>query len=128
MGNTILVIDDDLMIRQMVALHLEREGYTVLQAEDGPSGIETYCAENPDLVVVDIAMPMMNGFEVTNRIRAIQQDNKLPRTPIIVLTSYARSFAASPADQRGIDSYLTKPITRDQLLTHVNRFLAERRV
>jgi CheY-like chemotaxis protein len=126
MSNTILVIDDDELIRTMVKHFLEHDHYTVITASNGAAGIEKYEAEEPDLVVLDIAMPEINGFEVVKQIRAIQQRDNRSRTPVIFLTAYARSFFLSTGDESGADSFLTKPITPEQLLSHVRRFLGEK--
>ena len=123
MSKTILVIDDDDLIRNLVKHYLAHEEYSVIMAADGPSGIELFEADKPDLVVVDIAMPGMNGFEVTKTIRAIEQRESYPHTPIIILTAYARSFFLSAGGEAGVDSYLTKPLAPDQLLAHVHQFL-----
>ena len=125
MSKTILVIDDDNLINALVARLLGKEGYTVITACNGPAGIEQYETMKPDLVVLDIAMPEMSGFEVAKAIRAIQRRDDRPHTPIILLTAYARSFFIPTGSEAGIDSYLTKPITPDQLISHVNRFLAD---
>jgi two-component system response regulator VicR len=73
MSKTILVIDDDDVIRSLVKLNLERVGYSVITVADGPSGVEQFEAKKPDLVVVDIAMPEMSGFEVAQEMRVIEQ-------------------------------------------------------
>jgi CheY-like chemotaxis protein len=124
MSRVILVVDDEDMIRSIVRLYLEHGGYQVIQAANGPEAIEKYRTEKPDLVVTDIAMPDMSGFDVAKQIRAIQQSENRPRIPIIMLTAYARSFFTSTADaEAGIDSFLTKPISPEQLLSCVKRFL-----
>lgn len=125
MSKTILVIDDDDLLRNLVTHYLTRESFTVIAASDGPAGIEKYETDRPDLIVVDIAMPGMSGIEVTKHIRAIEQREGHPHTPIIILTAYARSFFLSTGGEAGVDSYLTKPVTPDQLLEHIHRFLAE---
>jgi CheY-like chemotaxis protein len=122
---TILVIDDDDLICTLVSKYLEREGYHVVTALNGPDGIEKYRTEKPDLVVLDVAMPEMSGFAAASRIRRIQHDEERPHTPIIILTAYARSFFQSAGSEAGIDSYLTKPITPKQLLEHVQPFLED---
>lgn len=127
MSETILVIDDDELIRAMVQRFLEFDHYTVITAPNGATGLEKYETEKPDLVVLDIAMPEMSGFDVAKGIRAIQQRENRPRTPIIFLTAYARSFFLSTGDESGADSYLMKPITPDQLLSHIRRFLGEKK-
>ena len=123
MSKTILVIDDDPMIRTLVSTLLSREHYTVFTAPDGPAGIDAYQMEKPDLVVVDVAMPGMSGFEVASRVREIQSSEQRPYTPIIILTAYARSFIQSTPEDGRVDSYLTKPVTPEELLKHIRRFL-----
>jgi CheY-like chemotaxis protein len=123
MSKTILVVDDDDLICQLVTRYLEEENYTVITASDGPTAIEKYEHEKPDLIVLDIAMPEMSGFEVAKRVRAIQQRENRPHTPIILLTAYARSFFLSAGSEA--DSFLTKPITPEQLRDHITRFLDE---
>jgi CheY-like chemotaxis protein len=125
MTKKVLVIDDDEMIRDLVAHSLERDGYTVISAASGQAGLEHFEAEKPDLIVLDIAMPGMSGFEVAGKMRAIENEEKRPHTPIIVFTAYARSFMASASDDARIDSYLTKPINPQKLLEHVHQFLDE---
>jgi len=123
MSKTILVVDDDDLICKLVTRCLEDENYTVLTAADGPTAIEKYETGKPDLVVLDIAMPDMSGFEVAKSIRAIQRREDRPHTPIILLTAYARSFFLSASSE--VDSYLTKPITPERLRDHISRFLGE---
>lgn len=125
MSQTILVVDDDDLIRTMVMHVLKRAGYNVIMAADGAAGLDLFKKENPALVVLDIAMPAMSGIDVAKEIRAIQTREKLPHTPIIMLTAYARSFFLSASSEAGVDSYLTKPIKVEKLLEHVHRFLGE---
>lgn len=125
MPQKVLVIDDDSLLCALASHVLERSGYLVVTAGDGPSGIEKYQTEKPDLVVLDVAMPGMNGFEVTAGIRAIQKAEGRPHTPVVLLTAYARSFFVPGAIEQRIDSYLTKPVTPDQLLAHIRKFLGE---
>ena len=123
MTKTILIIDDDDMVRNLMRFYLERDDYRVITAADGPTGIEFFDQRHPDLVILDIAMPDMSGFEVATCIRAIERDENRRHTPIVLLTAYARSFFMSVGHTSGIDSYLTKPISPEQLLSHINRFL-----
>jgi CheY-like chemotaxis protein len=123
MSKTILVVDDDDLICQLVTRYLEEENYTVITASDGPTAVAKYEHEKPDLIVLDIAMPEMSGLEVAKRVRAIQQRENRPHTPIILLTAYARSFFLSAGSEA--DSFLTKPITPEQLRDHITRFLDE---
>lgn len=123
---TVLVIDDDDMIRHLIEQYLVRAGFQTKTASDGPSAVATYLDAQPDLIVLDVAMPGMSGFDVAKRIREIERDEKRARTPIILLTAYARSFFMSVGSQAGIDSYLTKPISPDTLLEHVRKFLEDK--
>lgn len=121
--HTILVVDDDDLVRAMVAHVLEREGYRVLKAADGASALALYAEERPDLVVLDIAMPHMSGMEVAEKLREVQREQKR-RVPIIVLTAYARSFfGPGGSGHVTVDSYLTKPVMPTKLLSHVRQFL-----
>lgn len=119
----ILVIDDDDLIRSLVQHILSYAEYEVLLASHGAAGIDLFEEHRPALVILDIAMPEMSGIEVAGRLRAIEQREQRPRTPIILLTAYARSFFVSASGQANVDSYLTKPITPEKLLVHVDRFL-----
>lgn len=123
MTHTILVIDDDDLIRKMVTLFLERAGYEVISAPDGARGLEEFEARHPSLIVLDIAMPTMSGFDVARQVRTVEARDGLGRTPIILLTAYARSFFAAATNETDIDSYLNKPVTPEKLLAHVHRFL-----
>lgn len=123
MTHTILVVDDDELIRNMVTHFLKREGYNPVAAPDGTAGIATFEEHHPALVVLDIAMPTVSGFDVARQIRAIEEREKLAHTPIILLTAYARSFFVAATNEADIDSYLTKPITPEKLLAHIQRFL-----
>ncbi|MCD4685049.1 MAG: response regulator [Anaerolineae bacterium] len=123
MSQTILVVDDDDLIRTMVTHFLKNDGYTVITAANGATALDLFKKESPALVVLDIAMPSMSGIDVAKEIRAMQKRDQSSRTPIIMLTAYARSFFLSASSEAGVDSYLTKPITGDKLLEHVHRFV-----
>lgn len=125
MTKKILVVDDDDLIRSLVTHTLQLQQYTVIAAATGPAGVEAYQAETPNLVVLDIAMPGMSGIEVASKIRDFEREQKLSHVPIIVFTAYARSFMSSGQDDLRISSYLTKPVSPEQLLKHVNSFLEQ---
>jgi CheY-like chemotaxis protein len=125
MTKTILIIDDDPVIIDLITRTLHRAGYETISASDGPTGIQCFQAEKPDLVVLDVAMPEMSGFDVATDIRSIERDENRPHTPIVLLTAYARSFFVSANSETEVDSYLTKPIVPDKLLTHLNKFLID---
>ncbi|MBN1202118.1 MAG: response regulator [Anaerolineae bacterium] len=125
MSKTILIVDDDELLSTLTAKALERGGYAVVVARDGLTGIEKFRSEKPDLIVLDVAMPEMSGFEVAKRIRTLEYEENLSHTPIVLLTAYARSFFPSVGREAGVDSYLTKPVTPEQLLEHVSQFLRD---
>jgi two-component system chemotaxis response regulator CheY len=114
MPATILVVDDDESIRELLRLHLGGAGYEVQVAEDAISAGYMVLRNPPDLIVTDIAMPHMDGFEF---VAALKADKSLPYIPVIFLTS------VEDGDHRGKElgavGYLTKPVTADRLLALV---------
>jgi len=119
---TILIVDDDLQLLQLIALNLELEGYAVLLAGDGQQAltqIETY---TPDLVLLDVMMPRMNGFAVCHRVR------KFSTVPIIIITAQGRSQDKVRGLDLGADDYLTKPLNMDELLARVRAVLRRAQV
>ncbi len=115
--STILVVDDEKDILELIEYNLKKEGYEVIKASDGQSGIELAREKDPDLILLDIMMPEMDGFEVCDIIRA---DTRLQNKPVIFLT--ARSDEQSEIDglNRGGDDYITKPISTKKLLSRIN--------
>ncbi len=115
---TILIIEDlDLNIDLLTQL-LEDE-YSLLVAKDGAAGVTLAEERHPDLVIMDIALPIMDGYEATRRIRAI-----FPAVPIVGVSSHAMSGDAEKARAAGCNDYLTKPIDENLLLATLRRFLA----
>jgi DNA-binding response OmpR family regulator len=114
---TILVIDDDPDIRADVQMLLEDEGYRVLTAPDGHSGLQRVSSERPDLVIVDMMMPKMSGFIVLERIK--QHADK--SVPVIMLTANGSDQQRAFAEFLGVDAYLSKPVTFGQLLENLRR-------
>ncbi|MFR2205351.1 MAG: response regulator, partial [Eubacterium sp.] len=86
MSNKILVVDDDLNICELLKLYLENEGYTAFVANDGQAAVDTFAAKNPDLVLLDIMLPKMDGWQVCREIR------KTSSVPIIMLTAKGETF------------------------------------
>lgn len=119
----ILVIDDDDLIRALVIQFLRDGGYEAVMAVDGADGIARYESERPDLVVLDIAMPGLSGFETADAIRRIQGEHGWSHTPIVLLTAYARSFVGPVGHDQRIDSFIPKPVDREAFLQHIRRFL-----
>jgi len=107
---TILLIDDDESLRRVMEFQLQDEGYRVLTATDGRSGMERFQAETVDLVLTDIRMPEMDGMELLTRLKAMQPD-----LPVIILTAHGTIDSAVEAMKLGASDYLTKPFSREQL-------------
>ena len=120
MSATILVIDDDENIRELLRLHLSNAGYEVLIADDAIAAGYMVLRSPPDLIITDVNMPHMDGFEF---IAALKADKSLPNIPVIFLTSDEQG------DKRGKDlgaiGYVTKPVRADKLLALVARHLPD---
>ncbi len=124
MSQKILVIDDDPVLRKLLDQVLHEAGFEVLSAATGEGGLELYQLERPDLVLLDVAMPGMSGFDVAAAIRETEQQSE-QHTLIVIMTAHARNFTVSVDFQTGIDSYLTKPLLPPDVVTHVQNLLAE---
>lgn len=117
---TILIVDDTDWNRDLLVQLLE-EDYTVLQAVDGEQGVKLTQEEKPDLILMDLGMPVMDGWEATRRIKA---NAALKQIPIIAVTSHAMVGDEIEARKAGCDDYLPKPIDEDLLLQKIRKFLA----
>lgn len=124
MNHRILVIEDDANVSDMLQRWLQELHFTVVAASDGPEGLELFQNYRPELVLLDIAMPLMNGFEVASEIRKMELREGERRTPIVVLSAYTQSYFVSVGSEVGIDTYLTKPVGLDQLAAHIGGFFA----
>ena len=120
---TVLVVDDIEANRQVVEAHLDAFGLTVLEAADGEEAIATSRQHQPDLVLMDIRMPVLNGEEATRRMKA---DADLRQIPVIALTASAMNEDVSHLQQL-CDGYLAKPVSRDHLVAEMMRFLPHHR-
>lgn len=116
-GERILVVDDEANIVDLVSLYLEREGFTVESAADGASAYEKIRADEPALVVLDIMLPEMDGFEVCKKTRASSE------VPIIMLTARDEDFDKIVGLELGADDYLTKPFNPRELVARVKAIL-----
>lgn len=112
----ILIIEDDKDIRNVVKDFLHEQGYTVLIAEDGSSGLQKAASENPSLVLLDVGLPDMSGYEVCRRIRSIAS---LRYTPVIMLTARTSEQAEINGFKAGADDYVAKPFKPGQLLARI---------
>ena len=114
---SILVVDDDEDIRALVGELLERAGHGVIKAPDGESALKLFYSRHPDLVVLDVSMPGLDGWEVLNRIR------ELSDVPVLMLTARAEELEKVRGLRAGADDYVTKPFGRQELLARVDATL-----
>ena len=113
MKQTILVADDDSQIRQILRLYLENAGFTVLDAENGVAALLLFQQSHPDLVILDIMMPVLDGLETARQIR------NLAATPIILLTARGAVDDRVRGLDDGADDYITKPFAMAELLARI---------
>ena len=116
----ILIVDDDRVIRKVLEAALINEGYQVIIATDGSEGLQQARTQRPDLVVTDKMMPVMNGFELTRRLR---QDPDFIHLPILVLTSESELEDKLGAFEAGADDYLPKPFESAELIVRIASLL-----
>ena len=119
-GATVLLVDDEEDLLEMLGYTLEKEGFRVLTARDGAEGLRLARAEEPDLVVLDIMMPRMDGVEATQRLR---EDARLRLTPILMLTARTSERDEIDGLDAGADDYLVKPVSAHLFLTRVKALL-----
>jgi DNA-binding response OmpR family regulator len=120
---TILVADDDIEILSLVTRHLRRTDATIFEASDGEEALKIARREKPDLVVLDVMMPGMSGWEVC---RAIREDSGLSQTRIIMLTGIGERLNEMTSPLYGADDYLDKPFDFEELARRVEEQLAKR--
>lgn len=118
----ILIVEDNEMNLDMLSRRLERRGYEVIIATDGAKGVELAKNERPDLILMDMSLPIMDGWEATTHIKA---DPVTKDTPVIALTAHAIAGDREKALAAGCDEYETKPVKFPKLLTKIKQFLNE---
>ena len=116
----IMVVDDSLTVRKITGRLLAKEGYQVLTAKDGVDALQLLADHQPDVMLVDIEMPRMDGFELTKNIRANKATSHIP---IIMITSRTAEKHRNYAKELGVDAYLGKPYQEEELLGHIARFV-----
>lgn len=116
----ILVCDDERSIVRLIQVNLERQGWQVIPAYDGKEGLEKIQSEKPDIVVLDVMMPYMDGFEV---LKTLRRDPELQNIPVIMLTAKAQDKDVFEGYHFGADVYLTKPFNPMELVTFIKRIL-----
>ncbi len=121
----ILLVEDNEMNRDMLSRRLERKGYQVILALDGEEGVTMAQSEVPDLILMDMSLPMMDGWEATKLIKAAPATSQIP---VIALTAHAMSGDREKAIEAGCDDYDTKPVELARLLEKIQALLAKRGV
>jgi len=119
---TILLVEDNEMNRDMLSRRLKRKGYEVALAVDGLEGVTMALAGGHDLILMDMSLPELDGWEATRRVRAAETNGR--RVPIIGLTAHAMSGDREKALAAGCDDYDTKPVELDRLLGKIEALLA----
>jgi len=118
----ILIVEDQEDLRGVLRDLLKGSGYAVVEAADGQAGVEKARSERPDLILMDIQLPVIDGYEATRQIKA---DPNLKATPVITVSSFAMKGDEEKARASGCDSYVTKPYSPIQLLRIIRGYLGE---
>lgn len=114
----ILVVDDDDVIRQLITVNLELEGFEVIPAVDGQDALDKVKDVQPDVVTLDVMMPRVDGWEAAERLR---QDPETAHIKVILLSARAQESDIQRGERIGVDAYLTKPFDPDELIDVVRR-------
>lgn len=120
--NKILVADDSPFVLEIVETVLKSEGFDVITASDGTEAWNKIQQEKPDVVIVDIIMPGMNGYQICEKIK---QSEELKHLPVLVLTTKAQDKDIELAQSSGADLYMTKPFDPDELAAKVRKFFGK---
>ncbi|MBR4875882.1 MAG: response regulator transcription factor [Clostridia bacterium] len=117
MQKTILIIEDDSNIRELLRLYLSQEGYKIETAQDGLEGLRAFRAHEPDLILLDLMMPVMDGTQVIKEVRAVS------KVPVIMLTAKSDTFDKVIGLDLGADDYITKPFETRELIARIRAVL-----
>jgi CheY-like chemotaxis protein len=118
----VLLVEDNEMNRDMLSRRLERKGFEVVFAEDGSVAVEMATSETPDLILMDMSLPILDGWEATRRIKA---DAATSSIPIIALTAHAMAGDREKAMEVGCEDYDTKPVDFPRLLSKIEGLIAK---
>jgi two-component system cell cycle response regulator DivK len=119
--NKILLVEDNEMNRDMLTRRLERKGFEVVIAVDGKAGVDMASSASPDIILMDLSLPVMDGWEATRQIKA---DPATQGIPLIALTAHAMAGDEQKAREAGCDDYDTKPVDLKRLLGKIGNLLA----
>ncbi len=117
----LLLVEDNEMNRDMLSRRLTRKGFTVVMAVDGRQGVDMAASESPDLILMDMSLPELDGWEATRQIKASQMTREIP---VIALTAHAMSDDRRKALEAGCDDYDTKPVDLPRLLDKIETLVA----
>jgi two-component system cell cycle response regulator DivK len=120
----VLVVDDFADNREMYSEYLSYCGYAVIEAKNGKEAIEAAQAQRPDIIIMDLSLPVMDGWEATRRLKA---DERTKNIPVVALTGHALAGHSQGAKEAGCDSFLAKPCLPDQLVAEIKRMLETRK-
>lgn len=124
MSVKILIVEDNEMNLDMLSRRLERKGYTIISAMDGEKGINMARTEHPDLILMDLSLPVLDGYDAT---RQLKSDPNTQSIPIIALTAHAMIGDREKAVAAGCDDYEVKPIELPRLLEKIEKLLSGRK-
>ncbi len=116
----ILVIEDNEQNLYLITFIIEKKGYQVIQARNGPDGIDMACQEKPDLIILDIQLPLMDGYEVARRLK---ENPETKNIPIVAVTSYAMAGDRERILATGCNGYIEKPINPQTFMDQVKGYL-----
>jgi len=116
----ILLVEDNEMNRDMLSRRLKRKGFEVVMAVDGQAGVDMASSSNPDIILMDLSLPIIDGWEATRRIKA---DSATQNIPVIALTAHAMAGDEQKALDAGCDDYDTKPVNLNRLIEKIGNLL-----
>jgi len=122
MAKKIMVVDDEPYIARVIKFKLEQEGYTVISANDGQSGLQKIKEEKPDMVLLDVMMPGLSGYEVCQKIK---EDAELAGIPVVILTAKGQERDREQGLTMGASDYITKPFSPNRLLELVKNMIGD---
>lgn len=123
MATRVMVVDDDDVIRQLITVNLELEGFEVVGAVDGEEALATVKAAAPDVMTLDVMMPRLDGWETATRLR---EDPETAAIKVVLISARAQEADLERGERLGVDAYLTKPFDPDELIEVVRRLAARR--
>ncbi|KAF0208324.1 MAG: response regulator [Actinomycetota bacterium] len=123
MATKILLVEDNPQNRYLVTFLLEKSGYVVVVAEDGEEAVAAVAEHVPDIILMDVQLPKLDGYEATRRIKA---DERFAGIPLIALTAHSMKGDRGKAMAAGCDDYITKPVDADQLISRIEELLGTR--